>query len=267
MDLKTLKDTPPWDWPEGMDQRLIDVLADARVDESERILAAELAGEFAVINDELANALLAILLNDDEPEELRAAAVISLGPAIDYVDTYEFEDPDEMPITEQTFQKIQESLRKLYMRDDLPKDVKRRILEASVRAPQDWHEDAIRAAFSRNDNDWILTAVFSMRWISGFDAEIVEALESEDEDVYYQAVCAAGNWEIDEAWPHVSRLVTSTDTEKSLLLAAIDAAAGIRPQEAGLILAGLNDSDDEDIVEAVNEAMAMAEELLDEESE
>ncbi len=41
--------------------------------------------------------------------------------------------------------------------------------------------------------------------------------------------------------------------------------ASIRPQEAGAILVDLTGSDDEDIVEAAYEAMAMAEGSLDEE--
>ncbi len=52
-------------------------------------------------------------------------------------------------------------------------------------------------------------------------------------------------------------------TDKPLLLAAIDAVAGIRPQEAGMILVDLTDSDDEDIVEAAHEAINMAEAMAE----
>jgi hypothetical protein len=45
-----------------------------------------------------------------------------------------------------------------------------------------------------------------------------------------------------------------------LLLAAIEAIPSIRPQEASEVLSGLSESDDEDIVEAVDEALATAEE-------
>ena len=45
---------------------------------------------------------------------------------------------------------------------------------------------------------------------------------------------------------------------------SIEAVASIRPQEAAEILNALTDSDDEDIVEAVLEATAMAEGLPDE---
>ncbi len=55
--------------------------------------------------------------------------------------------------------------------------------------------------------------------------------------------------------------MTSAETEKSLLLAAIEASASIRAQEAREILDNLMDADDEDIVEAVYEALAMAGEL------
>ncbi len=265
MDLRTLKEKPPWDWPEGTDKRLLEILTDDRADGSDRLLAAEFAGDFTMVNDELVSALLSILQNNVEPEKLRALAVISLGPAIEHADTNGFEDPDDILITEQTFLKIQRLLPKLYTNTYIPKELRRRILEASVRAPQDWHWDAIRSAYSCDDKAWNLTAVFAMRWIRGFDDQILEALESNDENVHYQAVCAAGGWEIDAAWSHVSGLLNPEGTEKELLLAAIDAAAAIRPQEAGMILVDLTHSEDEDIVEAAHEAMAMAEGLLEEE--
>jgi len=265
MDLKTLKDTPPWEWPEGAGQIFLETLRDDRADKSDRLLAAELAGDFTVINDELAHALLSILCNGDESEKLRGKAAISLGPALEYADTDGFDDPDYVPISEQTFRKIQDTLQKLYTDAGIPKEVRRRILEASVRAPQDWHQDAIRDAYSSGDEDWELTAVFCMQFVRGFDDQILESLDSKNPDIHYEAVCAAGTWEVDAAWSHIVALVTSEETEKSVLLAAIDAVAGIRPQEAGAILVDLTGSDDEDVVEAAYEAMAMAEEPRDDE--
>jgi hypothetical protein len=267
MDLKTLKDTPPWEWPEGTDKIFLETLSDDRADESDRLLAAELAGDFTVINDQLADALLSILCNADESEKLRGNAAISLGPALEYADTDGFDDPDYVPISEQTFRTIQETLQKLYTDAGIPKEVRRPILEASVRAPQDWHRDAIRDAYSSGDEDWKLTAVFCMQFVRGFDDQILESLDSNNPDIHYEAVCAAGNWEVDGAWSHIVELVTSDETEKSVLLAAIDAVAGIRPQEAGAILVDLTDSDDEDVAEAAYEAMAMAEEPRDDEND
>jgi hypothetical protein len=258
MDLKTLKDTPPWEWPEGAGKMFLGILRDDQADQSDRFLAAELAGDFTVISDGLVDALLSILRSGVELEELRCQAVISLGPALEHADTEGFEDPGDVPITEQTFHMIQESLHKLTMDASVPKNVRRRILEASVRAPQDWHRDAVRAAYSSDDGDWKLTAVFSMRFVRGFNEQILEALESANPDVHYEAICAAGNWEVDAAWAHITALATSKETEKPLLLAAIDAVASIRPGEAGAILVDLTGSDDEDIAEAADEAIAMA---------
>ena len=85
-------------------------------------LAAELAGNFIVINDELVDGLLSILSNRDEPELLQGKAVISLGPVLEHAQTDGFEDPDDVPINEQTFLKTQEVLHKLYMDDNVPKE-------------------------------------------------------------------------------------------------------------------------------------------------
>jgi hypothetical protein len=259
MNLRTLKDTPPWDWPGGTGKTLLDILRDDRASESDLLLATELAGDFTVINDELVNALLSILRSGDRPEEVRGRAAISLGPVLEQADTEGFEDADDLPIAERTFHRIQEALRTLYMDASVPTDVRRRILEASVRAPQDWHRDAIRAAYASDDDVWRLTAVFCMRFVRGFDAQILEALDSANPDIHYEAVIAAGNWAVGAAWSHVAALVTSGKTEKSLLLAAIDAVASIRPHDAPERLADLADPDDEDIADAVHEALAMAE--------
>ncbi len=258
MDLTILEEIPPWDWPEDAGEMLLKILADDRADAAERILAAELAGDLTVINDNLVDALLSILRSNDASEGLRGKAAISLGPVLEHAGMDGFENPDDVTISEGTFHRIQDSLRQLYIDADVPKNVRRRSLEASVRAPQVWHQDAIRAAHCGDDEDWKLTAVFSMRWIRGFDKQILDALGSGNEDIHYQAICAAGDWEVDAAWSHVARLVRAPQTDKALLLAAIDAVVSIRPQEAGVFLFDLTNSDDEDIVEAAYEAMAIA---------
>ena len=267
MDVKALRDIPPWHWPEGTGTTLLDLLRDDQAAAGDRLLAAELAGDLTVMNNELVDALLAILRRGDEAEKLRGQAAISLGPVLEEADTHGFEDAVDVPIAEHTFHRVQESLRKLYRDADVPRDVRRRILEASVRAPQNWHPGAIRAAYASDDEAWRLTGVFCMRFVRGFDTQILEALGSGDPDIHYEAVCAAGASEVDAAWPHIAALVTSGETTKPLLLAAIEAVASIRPREAAAILHDLSDSDDEDVVEAVLEATAMTEISSDEEDE
>lgn len=267
MDLKTLMDTPPWDWPSDAGKMFEKILNDTRAQESDRLMAAELAGDFTVIDDDLADDLMAIVRDAEEPETLRARAAISLGAVLEQGDTDGFDDPDDVPISERTFHNIQDTLHRVYLDNSNPKEVRRRILEASVRAPQDWHQDAIKAAYSSGDQEWMLTAVFSMRWVRGFDDQILEALKDADPEIHYQAVSAAGSWELDAAWPHIIALLNDPGTPKPLLIAAIGAASSIRPQEAAEILVDFAASDDEEISEAADEAIAMSEPMSDEEDD
>jgi hypothetical protein len=259
MNLTTLRDTPPWDWPADAASHLLDALRDERTKQADCLLAAELAGDFVVVNDEIVAALLSILQNPDASEVLRCQAAISLGPALESADMDGFDGSGDAPIGERTFRRMQESLHTLYGNGTLPDNVRRSVLEASVRAPQDWHAEAIRAAYTSDDQDWKLTAVFSMTSVAGFEEQILEALKSPNTELRLHAVRAAGNWEIDAAWSDVKALVTSSHTDSALLLCAIEALAGIRPDEAPLILFDLTDSPDEDIAEAAREAIAMAE--------
>ena len=260
VDLKALKDTPPWDWSAGTGEKLVNVLRDEQELESDRLLATEMAGDFTVVNDELVEALLAILRNSEVSKQVRARAAISLGPVLEYADTEGFDDAGDVPISEPTFQGIQGALHQLYRDAHIPNEVRRRILEASVRAPREWHENAVRSAYSSGDDLWKLTAVFCMRFVRGFNELIVEELDNKNPDIHLEAVLAAGSWGVEAAWPHMAALIHSRRTPKPLLLAAIGAVPSIRPQQAGEVLSRLIESDDEEIVEAVHEALAMAEE-------
>ena len=261
MDLKTLQETPPWEWPKGAGKMFLAILRDPHADAADRLLAAGLAGDFTVINDALAAALVSILGSAAEPQELRARAAISLGPAIEQADIEEFDDPEAVPISEKMFRTIKQSLRRLYLDSGVPELVRRSILEAAVRAPQDWHTGAIRSAWSNPDREWKQTAVFCMSHVRGFDLQILEALENSDPGIHYHAVRAAGTWEVEAAWPHVAALANS-DTNKPLRLAAIEALGTMRPLDSVEILANLADSEDEDIAETAGQAMSMAEGML-----
>ncbi len=259
MDLKTLLDMPPWEWPADAGKIFQKVLTDRRANPSDRLIAAELGGDLVVIDDRMADSLTSIVSSAAEPEELRAKAAISLGPVLESADLDGFDDPDDVPISERTFHNIQAALRKAYLDPNTTKEVRRRILEASVRAPESWHKGAVAAAYSSRDKDWMLTAVFAMRWIRGFDPQIMEALQSGDPLIHLEAVQAAGEAELEPAWPHILALLNDAGTPKDLLIAAIEAVAGIRPLEAREVLTDLADSDDEDIAQAAEAAISMSE--------
>ena len=258
MDLNALHATDPWDWPEETPAQLLKALKDADSTEDDLLKAVEMAGEFCVMNNDLAMALLALVGLDDRSDKIRGRSAIALGPVLEESCTYGFEDPDEVPITEESFETIQSTFETLFLNTDLPKEVRRRILESSVRAPQPWHKEAIRQAYADPDPDWQLTAVFCMRFVHGFKKQILKALDSTDPVIRCEAVSAAGDSEVDAAWAHVEAILTQDHCEKALLLAAIEASVQIRPMEACALLTGLLNSEDEDIVDVVNESLAMA---------
>ena len=261
MDLKKLWDIPPWEWPDDAGEMLLGALGDDDVADSDRLLAAEMASSVTVMNDNLAETLLAIVRNPAEGEALRGTAAISLGPILEYLEPDGYVDTEDDLVSERTVWAIRDSLHEVYLDADVPKEVRRRVLEASVRTREDWHPGAVLAAYHRGDKAWGLTAVFCMTYVTGFDDEILEALESEDPAIHYQAVRAAGSSAVDAAWPHIRALVGAEEIDKPLLLAAIDAAASIRPEEVAESLGHLAESEDEEIADAIFEALAIAEGL------
>ena len=265
--IKKLYDMPPWDWPEDADKIILGILRDENAEASDRLLAAELGGDAVVINDELAEALLTIVGNKNETDEIRSTAVIALGPALEMADIQGLDDEDDILISENFFQSITRSLHQLFMNEALSKDLRRRILEASVRATQDWHQDVVHKAYNSDDEFWQLTAVFCMCYVRGFDDQILESLESRFPDVQYQAVCAAGNWALEAAWPYIVDIFKSAEIDKDLLFAAIEAVVNIRPEEASSVIGHLIDSDDQDIVDAAFEALSMAEAIMESEDD
>ena len=258
MDLKALQEMPPWEWPGDTDEQLLKILRDPGAGDADRIIAAELAGGFTVVNDPVADELLAIVRNAAESDDIRARAAISLGPALEQAWTAEFDDPDEVPISEPMFHKIQAVLREVYSDKTVPKPVRRRVLEAAVRAPEDWQADAIRQAFLSDDRDWQITALFGMQHVRGFDKQILTALASPDSDIQFEAVRAAGEREVDAAWPHLLRFLADRRTDKPTLLAIFDAVSKIRSGEAFAVLDPFTHNHDREIAEAAEEAIGAA---------
>lgn len=263
MDLKHLDNIPPWEWPEDTGQQLFNFLNDTAPEHPDRLTAVALAGDYTVINNALAARLLEIVNSDKESEAVRSRAAIALGPTLEHAYVMGFDDPDDILISKTVFTSIQNSFHDLYLASDGSKLMRRRILEAAVRAPQAWHFEAVKTAYNSGDDEWQLTAVFCMAYIDGFESEILEALHSSDFYMHYHAVCAAGIWELDAAWDHIAELVLTEKGDKDIRIAAIEAAATIRPHETGVLFSDLWESEDEDILDALHEAMLAVRGALD----
>jgi uncharacterized protein (UPF0147 family) len=257
--LEHLTQLAPWEWPPNTAEVLAVILNDPGRTAADKALAADLAGELPSMDDTMAEVLLDITGDAAQPDGVRRNAAISLGPVLEMTDIEGFDDVlSEPPILKETFERIQSTLHRVYADASQPKEVRRRALEASVRAPQEWHAAAIRTAYTSGDDEWKLTAVFGMGWVEGFDREIVEALGSKDPEIHREAVKAAGSQEVGGAWAHIAALIQSKQTEKSLRLAAINAAAGMPEEQAVRLLSDLVNSPDEDIAAAAEEALMMA---------
>jgi HEAT repeat protein len=259
MTIEELCDTPSWSWPDDAADTLLASIRDPTADPTLRREAALLAGEVTVMNEAIARALLDVIRSPDEDGELRARAAIALGPTLESMDDdLEWEDPDEFLVPEAVFDEVLEALHSIFRDPATPKTVRRRVLEASVRASAPWHEGAVRAAYHDADPEWKATGVFAMAYLPGFDAAIVEALEAEEPEVRREAVRAAGRRGLGAAWPHVLPLLGGEHGDREMLLAAIEAAPGIHPAGAIPALEALQESDDEEIAGAADDAISDA---------
>lgn len=255
-----LKDTPPWEWPEDAGELISKVLSDKNAPADERLLAADLAGDNVVMDNEMAPRLLSIIKDTGESEELRSGAAVSFGPSLEYAEMMEFDDfgDEDDLLSEEVFNEVQEAFRILYYDAGTPKLVRRRILEGSVRGPVEWHKEAVREAYSGDDTEWRITAVFCMGYIKGFESEIMESLESKNPEIFYEAVQSAGNWGLKDAWPCIKELLYKEDIDKWVLIAAIEAAATVNPEESVDILMDFQESEDDDIADAAEDALTTA---------
>lgn len=248
------RDQPPWEWSESALHPIHAAIENPALPEEERRLAVELASTalWMFADDALGEALLHLVEDASETETLRAHAAIALGPVLESMDE---DDEDDGPLAFETFEEIQDSLKAIHGDARQPKLLRRKVLEASVRAHEDWHAEAIRQALATGDPEWQLTAIFAARWVPGFDRDILAALDQADPVLRKEAVMAAGAQAITAAWPHVRALLRTPPLDPEMLLAAIEAAPGLNPEEAKALLMRYTESRDEDIVEAAWEGI------------
>lgn len=258
MDVKTLKDVPPWKWPKKAGNTFLKILRNPGADPVDRLVAADLAGDFAVINDKLAGVLLDILRNGNEPEKLRIRSAVSLGPVLEYSHTYGF-GSDEGSISPEMTERIKENFRNLYEDTTAPREVRRRVLEVSVRAPQEWHAEAVRTARLSEDADYQLTAVFCMGFIPGFDNEIMEAMESDNPVIRNEAVKAAGKWQVETDWLDIDCPLISGEDDNPLLRSTIRMTTGVLSPETDRLYDLSECSDNDEFLDTLHDVLTMDE--------
>jgi hypothetical protein len=253
--LEQLADQSSYEWP----RTAIDWVRGgvAHEDAATRKLAVTLAHE--LVDDDLALELLRLCREDEA--EIAADAAISLGPAleecsIDY-DDEELPDVDfhDQPLSRDTYTKICAALEAVYRDGDRPPLVRRRALEAAVRAPRDWQHEVVRAAYASDDVRWRETAVFCMGLLPGFDAQILDALAAKEQTVRCEALRAAGLRELVAAAPEVMRVAADAGGPKPLRIAAIEALSALDAEGSDELLDKLAADGDDEIAAVAETAL------------
>jgi len=175
--LEALVSLPEWEWPRGARNAIREGLRDDGV--KARLLAVQLAGRDLdpVVSDELMR-----LLKDDADDDVRAEAAIAFGPALEECATEarHFGFDEESPLSAPQFHEVLRTLESIYRSAGAGTRVRRKALEAAVRADEPWVEGATRAAYRSGDPAWRTTALFCMGYLDGFDGEILEGLDDRD---------------------------------------------------------------------------------------
>lgn len=266
---------PPLDSFDETDRPLVRSLRDDDP-EARAVALAEIAD---VVDDALARELLRFARDPNRDPEERARALIALGPALQMC--WEDEDDDgtlpaappdasafeeaffEHPLSNAVYAQVLETLRRLYHDADLPKLLRRRALEASVRAPREWQRDATRAAWGSGDPEWRVTALFAMGFLGslrdgGFREEISEAFFSDDSVLRREAILAAGRGGIEDLTGPMMHLAGDPNVDREDRLAAIEALGEMAEEGASDLLSELTEDPDVEIAETARWALEEA---------
>lgn len=221
-----------------------------------------------MVDDELARELLRFARNGELGDEERGRALIVLGPALEECSLEEAPDGSleapppgtegwwDLPLSSAGYRQVTEDLRRIYHDASLPKLVRRRALEAAVRAPRDWHREAAATAWRSDDPEWRVTAVFAMGFLEGFEDEIGEAFEGEDVRVRQEAMLAAGRGSGGEVLADdLLKVAADPKAPRDDRLAAIEALAESQPDGAFEVLDELIADPDREVAEAAEAAL------------
>jgi HEAT repeat protein len=190
----------------------------------------------------------------DEASDVRAAAASGVGRFILSSELGEFSESEGV--------KAQDIMLNILNNEDEEVEVRRRALEAVANSSNEAVEGAIRDAYDGGDHMMRVSAIFAMgrscdeQW----NDIVLRELDSDDPEMRYEAARAAGELMIAEALPALTRMAFENDRE--LQNNAIWSLGEIGGKEAVRVLTTLagaaRESDDDDLVEAIDDALANA---------
>jgi HEAT repeat protein len=177
-------------------------------DEDTRVRELSVRGLWEYENRSLIPLFMDLLANDSQAE-VRAVSATALGKFI-YLGEIE-----EIP--EQALDEIVDRLLEVHHSSDTSL-VRRRALESLGFSSRDEITNLIEAACNSGKQEWIVSALFAMgrsansRWAD----HVLDMLESDENEIHYEAVRAAGELEIKRALPHLFDLLADNDRETRL---------------------------------------------------
>lgn len=187
------------------------------------------------------------LLEKDPETIVQAAAATALGK---YIYLGEIEEIPELTLNE-----IVDQLLHVHDSSDDPL-VRRRALESLGFSSREEIPALIVTAFNSGKPEWIVSALFAMgrsanaRWID----HVLEMLESDNNEIRYEAIRAAGELESKRALPYLLNLLSEEDSEARL--AAVWSLSQIGGEDVQEALEQLYDeTDDEDEAEFIDLAL------------
>ncbi len=235
-----------------MDYRAFGLFALTDPEPSVRIAAIELLWEET--SPEYINQLMH-LAQFDEEHRVRAEAIKALGSIV-YLG-----ELDELP--QETTLPIQDLLFNLHTNLDEDLSIRRRALESLSNCSHNAVPDLIQEAYHSSEAEMRISAIFAMGRTcddEAWEELVLRELDSDNDEMRYEAARAAGELSLKAAIPALSRLVLEPD--RDLQEIAIWALGEIGGNEAVRILSHIaeiaDEHNDEELAQSVEDALGIA---------
>lgn len=190
------------------------------------------------------------MVENDPAEKVRGAAATALGQFI-YLGELE-----EIP--EAVLHRIEKRLLEIAASASEPKLVRRRALEALGFSGRPELKPLLLAAYNNSDPEWLVSALFAMgrsansSWIPS----VLDMLDSDNEEVLFEAVRAAGELEAPAARRPLLKMVKSQPEGSEIRMAAIWSLSKIGGEKVRDTLEkALEESEDDDEIEMLEDAL------------
>lgn len=191
---------------------------------------------------------------DDESTQVRAAAASGLGRFILLGELGDMPEAQTIPAQDVVIEVLNNQA------EDI--DVRRRALEAISNCSHEIVPDAIRDAYDSPDRRMQISSVFAMG--RSFDERwtdiVLQELQSEDDEMRYEAARAAGELELEQAVQDLTRL--ALDDDREIQEVAIWSLGEIASREATRTLDRLateaKRNNDDELLEAIEDAIGTA---------